>query len=354
MAITIQYQPFDITVARQRLMFVAISSNVLELGFRYKVTVTTDILVSPGTVSNVFYISPNLVDTLIFDAAQLLTMRNMEGGADDATIHATLDVQTEAHGAGLNDIIVEIMEAWIVGGVLTDDPDNEGAETVSIKVFNGYFEYSQGYKPLMDSFVMDGDNKRVLSDRLWNTRRFNLAATYGLPTDDTAIYIPVIESDYGVFSVLNEITGNNVTQWFLGVCDASNVIHDEQISVGTEELEYWPFFPANLNANESLYPTWPRPSDYPGWKYIIIYGMDDGSVVSTAQYILYNMEVAGEADCKYDRVRLAWVNSRGGWDYQNFTKKSEVSHSIERKNYRKVIGLYEVQILVSNLTIEGW
>jgi hypothetical protein len=34
---------------------------------------------------------------------------------------------------------------------------------------------------------------------------------------------------------------------------------------------------------------------------------------------------------------LGWVNSRGGWDYFNFTKKSEVSNEIQRKPYRKVL-----------------
>jgi len=34
---------------------------------------------------------------------------------------------------------------------------------------------------------------------------------------------------------------------------------------------------------------------------------------------------------------LGWVNSRGGWDYFNFTKRSEITDEIERKNYRKVL-----------------
>jgi hypothetical protein len=36
-------------------------------------------------------------------------------------------------------------------------------------------------------------------------------------------------------------------------------------------------------------------------------------------------------------MRLGWVNSRGGWDYFNFTKKSEITNEIERKQYRKVL-----------------
>jgi hypothetical protein len=45
-------------------------------------------------------------------------------------------------------------------------------------------------------------------------------------------------------------------------------------------------------------------------------------------------------ECRFEKIRLAWTNSRGGWDYFNFTKRSEESYSVERKRYRKVVGNY--------------
>jgi hypothetical protein len=62
---------------------------------------------------------------------------------------------------------------------------------------------------------------------------------------------------------------------------------------------------------------------------------------------------------------LAWVNSRGGWDYFNFIKKSEITDNVERKQFKRVLfngtssiftpydrQLYDRQnIVTQNLTI---
>jgi hypothetical protein len=53
--------------------------------------------------------------------------------------------------------------------------------------------------------------------------------------------------------------------------------------------------------------------------------------------VFYNAHDYGQSDCNWDNIRLGWVNSRGGWDYFNFTKKSETTNEIERKQYRKVL-----------------
>jgi hypothetical protein len=45
-------------------------------------------------------------------------------------------------------------------------------------------------------------------------------------------------------------------------------------------------------------------------------------------------------DCRFDNVRLGWTNTCGGVDYFNFTKKSELSYSYDRKQYQKVVGSY--------------
>jgi hypothetical protein len=47
-------------------------------------------------------------------------------------------------------------------------------------------------------------------------------------------------------------------------------------------------------------------------------------------------------------VRLCWVNSRGGWDYFNFTKKSEITNEIDRKEYRKVLFNGGVSVFSAN------
>jgi hypothetical protein len=58
-------------------------------------------------------------------------------------------------------------------------------------------------------------------------------------------------------------------------------------------------------------------------------------------YIMYNASVFLNAGCEdYDRVRLAWVGRRGGWEYFNFIKKSETEYSADQKIAKRVVGNY--------------
>jgi hypothetical protein len=64
-------------------------------------------------------------------------------------------------------------------------------------------------------------------------------------------------------------------------------------------------------------------------------------------YCFYNAQLYGQSDCRFEYVRLAWVNSRSGWDYFNFIKKNEITNEIERKQYK--------QLLLNNFgTFDNW
>jgi hypothetical protein len=104
-------------------------------------------------------------------------------------------------------------------------------------------------------------------------------------------------------------------------------------------------YPANLNDWVGLTVA---PSLFPNWRcYTVgILNAANGSVSET--YIFYNAHDYGQSDCNWDNIRLGWVNSRGGWDYFNFTKKSETTNEIERKTYRKVLFNGTPQIFTAN------
>jgi len=90
-------------------------------------------------------------------------------------------------------------------------------------------------------------------------------------------------------------------------------------------------YPANINDSAST----EKPSMYPGWRYYVINILNASNAVRSAYYVFYNAELYGQWDCRYAPVRLAWVNSRSGWDYFNFIKKNEITNSIERKQYKQ-------------------
>jgi hypothetical protein len=68
---------------------------------------------------------------------------------------------------------------------------------------------------------------------------------------------------------------------------------------------------------------------------VVVRNAANGQV--SESYVFYNAKAYGQSDCHWDNIRLGRVNSRGGWDYFNFIKKSETTDEIQRKQYRQVL-----------------
>jgi hypothetical protein len=101
------------------------------------------------------------------------------------------------------------------------------------------------------------------------------------------------------------------------------------------EVEGIPIYPANLENNTDGLPI---PSAYPNWTHYTLEILNSaGTLVRSYPYVFFNAEKFGLQDCRFDVVRLAWVSSRMGYDYQNFTKRSENSYNLERRQWRQVL-----------------
>jgi len=342
MAITITDQPLPETLAGQRLMVVATSTNVAEPGFRYKASVYQGS--PPVTQLGVFYIAPNSDAVLIIDMSQFLNMQSTEIFSGDA-VHefhtAEFLEELQALMAGCISVAVDIEEAWEVLGVLTDDPDAEGTVTAAAIVWNGTFQASDGYKPSIDRFVLDGQTKRFLSDRQWNTHTWQYAETFGFPIATNKVFIPVTEDDWGVISIFKDITGDLSTQVRVTLYDSSGTPNSfvfDITSYTTNNLMHLPLYPANINASTVV--GFDKPSDNPGWRCYTVQALDVSDNPVSVLYVFYNATLWGNTDCRYERVRMAWKGFDGSWEYQNFTKKNEESIEIERKRYQQVLGTY--------------
>jgi hypothetical protein len=103
---------------------------------------------------------------------------------------------------------------------------------------------------------------------------------------------------------------------------------------------HMPLYPGNLSqaTNASLIPI--SPTTNTNWKCYIVSLLRADNSPASAVYVLYNAERYYESDCKYTRVRLGWINSKGGWDYFNFIKKSEQTIEVETKEYQTALGNY--------------
>ncbi len=106
------------------------------------------------------------------------------------------------------------------------------------------------------------------------------------------------------------------------------------------DIEALPVYPANLNDWTGAFNIRPNENDNPGWRYYEVFART-GSTQSSVKYRFYNAAYYGQKDCQNDVIRLGWVNSRGGWDYFNFIKKSEMNDEISelRRTVLKMKGI---------------
>jgi hypothetical protein len=332
MAITINDEPYAWALRGQKLMIIATSTETAQQGFRYGVEVDID-----GKIYN-FYLPAAPDDKMYFDLAPLLDdMRNYE----PLDYHFSTDnFQDDESKKFIN---VEVSEWWIVGGVLTQA---EGSEVVVDEklAINGYFQVLNGYKPNVETGSaavnqsLTSTTSYAMSDRKSDTHNFNLASTWGLTAASANLrtLIPVYESDYGLLCIPGNsayLSNNTIDNVVITIFSSTGVPTSQTLSLNGYDIEALPVYPANLNDWTGLTV---KPSLFANWRYYSVV-IKNSSTNKSLTYIFYNTQKYGQSDCRFDKIRLGWVNSRGGWDYFNFTKRSEITDEIERKTYRKIL-----------------
>jgi hypothetical protein len=335
MAITINDEPYAFSPRGQRLLFYVTSTETAQPGFRMNAEVQ---VASTGETYN-FILSVDPYGGVIYDLGSLVTLRNYEGNPD---VHAEVGENAEPQGDGWETYTVTFEELWIVGGVLT--PSGSPSDPVEIVVVNGYYQMKDGYKPNANLgsinvkyAISSAANSRAMSDRFADTHNWiKLRSAYvGTPIPGS-IYIPVREADYGQLVVPGSnlyLTSNALDKWRVTLYDSAGTAHTWTSSALTGyTVTTLGAYPANLNDDPSVTE---KPEDYPGWRYYIVSLLNVSDSTIAARYVFYNAEEWGQWDCRYTPVRLAWVNSRSGWDYFNFIKKNEITDSIERKQYKR-------------------
>ena len=336
MAITIEQQPRLLSMAGHPVVIGLSSDNTAEDGFRYRVEVTvgTDdaviLFVPPASGSNTLVDLRSLLDNRLNDILAGL-------------VHA----ESNSSGYGTNDgdvrdVEVDITEWWLVDGILTENAGSE--ESVdTFYVLNGYFDNKTGFNPDTEgsntdyAFNLNGNTKRFFSDRKYNTHIWDKAESFGITPTAQTIFIPTFASDWGVFAYIygeGIINNNTINQILITIYDAAGAPTSELIEGFEGNLLNTGVYPMNLATS---FPD-VAPANTPNWRFYIVRAQNASDAAVSAAYVFYNAELYGQSDCKHNKVRLAWQNSRGGWDYFNFIKKNEESLNIERTSFRKLRG----------------
>ena len=335
MAITIQDQPYAWSPRGQRLIFYMTSDNSTQPGFRVQATVTATSSSSVYT----FMLSVDPYGGIIYDLGSLVSLRNYE---ETATIHAAVDEVEEPIGSGYEVYSVIFEEYWIVAGVLT--PSGNVTEPATVCVVNGYYQMSDGYKPYANlgnikvKYALSGaTTSRPMSDRFASTHTWTMKPSALVsPLPATTIYIPVREADYGLLYIPGNDTylpANDAYKFRIIIYDSAGTAHTYTSGpLAGNTITGLGVYPANINDSGTITE---KPSMYPGWRYYIVYILNSVNLPVCSLCVFYNTELYGQSDCRYDAVRVAWVNSRSAWDYQNFIKKNEITDTIERKQYKQ-------------------
>ena len=319
MAITIDEQPFEYTPIGQRLMIVCSSDNFANAGFRY--------VFDFGAFQ--VNVQPNAADKGILDLAPIFreSLTHEGGTASDSNIASEVTSVTQ--------ISCTIKEGWLVDGVFTVSGSGM-ADIDDVFAFLAEYQISDGYKPNPNlRYALDGLDKYLLSERNVDTHKWIEAPTRGLSSN--WVYIPTRLADFGqLYSISNNglLVDNAATDLFVSTYDNSNtLIEATNYTLFTDDnsVSRLGAYPANL-INDG--------ADFTNVKYYTIQaGISIAPPIYTSVSRVYCFYIIPD-DCRFDNVRLGWTNTCGGVDYFNFSKKSELSFSYDRKQYQKVVGQY--------------
>lgn len=335
MALSIDDEPLSWAARGQKIMFRVSSDNTAQDGFKYGVEV-----VNSTTAKSYFFLyDPDPANQfLYFDLNPLLVMANEEYSINPHATPFTTPIE-EPQGSGYDQYVVKFTEWWIEFGELTEQIGS--MDQITQFVFNGYYQQSDGYKPDADGgeeevriAINSSTKSRLWSDRFRSTHTWDYSSFFG---QNNAIFIPCLENDYGSLacqtklSVMksNEAYGYDLF-FFYGDPESPTMAAPY---IGAL-IPFCPFqhigvYPMNLNNGVGN----PSPLLYPDWLFYYVRIRNSAGAYISQKYVFYNAERFGQYDCRHDRIRLAWVCSRAGYDYQNFIKKSEYTNQIDRKNF---------------------
>jgi hypothetical protein len=319
MAITIDDQPYQYTPIGQRLILVASSDNVANAGFRY--------VFDFGAFQ--VNVQPNANGKGMLDLAPIFReqLQHDAGTASESNIGIEYTSVVQ--------ISCTIKEGWLVDGVF--EVSGSGmADIDDVFAFLAEYQVSDGYKPNPNTrYALTDTTKYLLSERTNDTHKWIEASARGLSND--YVYIPTRLNDFGqLYSISNNglLVDNEATDLFVSTYDNSNTL--------IEATNYTLFNDLNSVTRLGAYPQnlIGAGADFTNVKYYTIQaGASILPPIYTPASNVYCFYIVPD-DCRFDNVRLGWSNTCGGVDYFNFTKKSELSFSYDRKQYQKVVGTY--------------
>ena len=258
----------------------------------------------------------------------------------------------------LNDNCATYIEprGFLEGAVASNLPAQTISGTVvnggKSMVFNGYWRNDLWYRKVNTQFGYDYETYYAPKG----------PGSYGILSDAPLIQY-ANSRDYGVISFFNQIlnylqpvahisiTGhfvNGSTQTFsVTNIDANGGVTTPNpgIAHAMESILFFGIFPGNLRQWSSTFQGWLNTGNLTHYTYHI--ATQSSKLSSKVHTIVLNCDNQGR---KYERIRIGWLNSLGGWDYYTFKMKSTESVKTKRNDWTQIEGTWNKE----SWNPQGW
>jgi hypothetical protein len=249
------------------------------------------------------------------------------------SLFGSYTVQDDDTARNIMSVATNIYEGYEVLGVFekqaTAYPLSGAASLI-----NAAFQISDGFNPDPSThFALSSGTSYIMSDLVRSTyalddmlNKYSLGAnTIGITSFADDYGVLTIPADDGASLIGNDIYDVQIVQFNA----AGSLVQTDVLACTIAEgwINHLPLLPANINEAYGLDANWHH--------YLLNFRKSGGSAAARSIAVFKAAD-----ECRFEKIRLGWTNSRGGWDYFNFTKRSEESYSVERKRYRKVVGNY--------------
>ena len=314
---------FDVRPAGQPLIFSIDDTSTTP--DRYVVIVKRSNVYTGGTPVQVakFYLTPNTEGVAFFDLSPIAeSILEFPLKAGSTVVHKTAVVADAMDGLTMQRFQVQVAEY---------NSGTEGSvdDTEEVIVTNGTQQIADGLHPSFNDYLWGNDvgflTERPVANNVitHRARRDEEMVVSFIDGDDIgearagtyilrATYVPYTGSSY-TGPVGAAYTGTDVTEMLL------------QIPIGGP----------NLVANYASVPFTLEETDYIDF-YLYRSDAPNQAQIGNAYRVVFD-DTRG---CRNTATQVAWINTKGGWEYLRFDTRAPKQISVEGKTFRKTIGTY--------------
>jgi hypothetical protein len=264
------------------------------------------------------YLVPNASDVVHFDLSKIARgILEFPLSKDGVAIHAVQD-----SGKVFNCDELCLLRFTIQAASYTGTTESAVEDTKVIYLLNGTEQISSGLLRSFSKYYPTASTKKA-----WLTDLKPVSGTISLSmdVDDEAVMMFLNTNSLGVPTGLDNVAaqslrpdGTLVEALSFSVADATTITKNNLYAL--------PIGPAAwMHLGFTAMPD------------IVNFVLQDGSSAMSM-----NLKVSANKPrpCSHEATQLAWINTRGGWDYLRFDSRAPLTISTTGKEYRKNVGTY--------------